>query len=422
MGFWRTFFFGLILLTLAAPCRADDMLSVEGVRYGGGAGKTRIVIDFNAKPDFRAFLLDGPKRLAVDLPPVSWRVPGAAMTGHGLVKGYRSGELEKDGLTRVIFDLKGPAEVVGAFALPRTGTAKDRLVIDLRPVSQNMFAAKTAEVYGNATLKGTGSLKSPSSGVGQDRDRQMAQINPPQKNMPSVIPEKILRTIVIDAGHGGQDPGAQGGPYREKDITLAIARELGRQLDETGRYRVVFTRNSDYYIKLHERVDISRREKGDLFVSIHADKIDRKGVSGASVYTLSETASDAETARLADDENNAGVVAGVDLKEESQDVADILLDLAMREKMNESNVLAKGVVEAFRRKSVRLLPNSHRSAGFAVLKAPDVPAILIETGFISNPDEAKLLSSGPFQRKIAGAMVDGIDAYFRKMQVLQKAR
>ena len=227
-------------------------------------------------------------------------------------------------------------------------------------------------------------------------------------------------TVVIDAGHGGQDPGAVAHGLREKNITLAVAQALRQQLEETGRYRVVMTRARDVYIKLHERVDLSRREEGDLFVSIHADMMERSNTRGASIYTLSSTASDAETARLADDANNSGVVAGVDLRTESEDVAGILLDLAMREKMNESSLLARFIEESFRRESIRLLPNSHRSAGFAVLKAPDIPAVLIETGFLSNPEEARLLSTPQFQRKIAEAISLGIDAYFRKIEALQK--
>ena len=191
-------------------------------------------------------------------------------------------------------------------------------------------------------------------------------------------------------------------------------------MEETGRYTVVLTRNKDFYVKLRERLNISRKVNADLFISIHADSIDRKGVRGASIYTLSEKASDAETARLAEDENNSGFVAGVDLGQESQEVADILLDLAMREKMNESNMYARMLKHALIKKKVRLLPNSHRSAGFAVLKAPDVPSVLIEIGFISNPREAKLLKSRKFQRKVGSSILKGTDSYFRKIKALQK--
>jgi N-acetylmuramoyl-L-alanine amidase len=312
------------------------------------------------------------------------------------------------------------------FMLPKSGDAKDRLVIDLAPVSANVFAAKEKIVFGNANIRAAaGMTKPPVSEFARTEAVALEKMSvpTPQRKPPQNMlqKKKDKYVIVVDAGHGGDDPGALG-PHRirEKDITLQVARELQRALENTGRYRVVMTRERDEYIKLRDRVDISRRRGGDLFVSIHADKIGRSAVRGASIYTLSSEASDAESARLAEQENNAGVVAGVDLAVESADVANILLDLAMREKMNESNLLARYLVESFRRENVRLLPNSHRSAGFAVLKAPDVPSVLIETGFLSNPEEAKLLSSSVFQRKVATAIVSGIDAYFTKIQALQK--
>lgn len=405
---------------------AKGDLSIDSIRFGFGDGKTRIVIDLNQKTDFRAFLIGSPARLAVDLPAARWRTTASGFSGEDMIKGYRSGWLEKTRLTRIIFDLRFPAIVADAFTLPKDSMNKDRLVIDLQPASPNMFSAKTAEVYGNPALKGASSAKPASSEIAWARERTLGKIAPPRPSPQPPVetsdkPTKTAkRIVVIDAGHGGQDPGATTGEYREKNITLSVAKELRRQMEETGRYKVVLTRDRDYYIQLRDRMAISRKVKADAFISIHADKVARQKVAGASIYTLSENASDEETERLADDANNAGVVAGVDLKVESHDVADILLDLAMREKMNESNVLAKSVAEALRRKNVRLLPNSHRSAGFAVLKAPDVPAILIETGFISNPNEAKLLDSSAFQSKISSAILDGIDGYFRKMRALEK--
>jgi N-acetylmuramoyl-L-alanine amidase len=409
--------------------------AIEAVRFGTHAGQSRIVIDFNQKGDYRVFHLDGPTRLVVDLPAGSWHAPKSGLLTGRLVKGYRSGALD-DGLTRIIFDLGAPALVSQAFMLPKTSFNLDRLVIDLKPSTANLFQAHLTDVFGNAALRGAGKARQPQSEFARLQDR-LARESAPETEMrsaalvpPPLQPQQVpMRksgtsrkyTIVIDPGHGGEDPGAIGaGGIREKNLTLQVAKELQRQLEETGRYKVVLTRKTDVYIRLRERVAFSRRAKGDLFVSIHADKIGRKNVRGASIYTLSEKASDSETARLAEQENNSGVVAGVDLAAESQDVADILLDLAMREKMNESKLLGKYVEEAFINNSVRLLPNSHRAAGFAVLKAPDVPSVLIETGFLSNADEAKLLTSPQFQRKIAGAIVGGIDAYFRKIHSLQK--
>ena len=429
---------------------------IEGIRTGLGAGGTRVTVDLAIKSDFRAFHLANPYRIVLDLPSSKWVAAKSGLMSGGLIRGYRSGILE-GGITRVIFDLGRAATISNAVFLPKSSFDKNRVVIDLVPSSANMFNARLPQVYGSrdirqpaATSAQTSAQSSrPTSSYAREQDRIISRAPVPAEDADvtgeitgtvrmrepvstSRAPENRTAApmsrrqarkyvVVIDAGHGGEDPGAAGrNGVIEKRITLAVAKELERQLSETGRYRAVLTRSTDKYIKLRERVAIAKRAKADLFISIHADKIGRTGVRGASIYTLSQNASDNETARLADQENNSGVVAGVDLANESQDVADILLDLAMREKMNESNLLAKYIDQAFRDKSIRLLPNSHRAAGFAVLKAPDVPAALIETGFLSNPEEAKLLSTSAFQRRIASAMLDGVDAYFRKIQALQK--
>ena len=404
--------------------------SIDGIRTSSGSGGMRIVIDLGAPTGFRAFHMSSPYRIVVDVEPATWHAAKSGFTPGSLVKSYRSGVLD-DGLVRIIFDLSQPAVIKNAFSLPKSSLARDRIVIDLAASSANWFNTRLPQVYGNRYLKGTGSAPRTASEAGRRQNeevRKEARVPPADSAVagmktppiPQRKPTGRIYTVVIDAGHGGGDPGALGPGVREKDITLAVSRALERALAETGRYRPVMTRNSDVYIKLRDRVDIARRAKADLFISIHADKIGRTNVRGASIYTLSQNASDKETARLAEQENNSGVVAGVDLAQESADVADILLDLAMREKMNESKLLARYLETALRNKNIRLLPNSHRSAGFAVLKAPDVPAALIETGFLSNRQEAKLLGSSAFQRQIADGIVDGIDAYFRKIRALQK--
>lgn len=431
----RFIFIALALFAVAAlawpgqDARAG-LRSIDGIRTSSGSGGMRIVIDLGAESGFRAFHMASPYRIVVDIEPAAWHAAKSGFTPGSLVRGYRSGTLD-DGLVRIIFDLSQPAVIKNAFSLPKSSLAKDRIVVDLAASSANWFNARLPQVFGNRYLKGAGSAPVPASETGRRRNDDVRKAEVPSADsavtgsaappLPKRKPSGRIYTVVIDAGHGGGDPGALGnGGIREKHITLSVARALERALAETGRYRAVMTRRSDTYVKLRDRVDMARRAKADLFVSIHADKIGRTNVRGASIYTLSQTASDKETARLAEQENNSGVVAGVDLAQESADVADILLDLAMREKMNESKLLARYLETAFRNKNVKLLPNSHRAAGFAVLKAPDVPSVLIETGFLSNPQEAKLLASSAFQQKIAEAIVDGIDAYFRKIRALQK--
>ena len=227
--------------------------------------------------------------------------------------------------------------------------------------------------------------------------------------------------IVIDAGHGGVDPGALGRHAREKNVTLAFAREYARQLRNTGRYEVYLTRNRDIYIPLRQRVTIARKHDADLFISIHADAIERKSVRGMSIYTLSETASDHEAAALARKENRSDIIAGIDFDDQPREVANILIDLAQRETKNLSVEFAKIVVNEARG-ATRLLDRTHRFAGFRVLKAPDVPSVLIELGFLTNSSDEKQLSSSAWRKKLAERLVKSVDAYFSPNRVARLAR
>ena len=220
--------------------------------------------------------------------------------------------------------------------------------------------------------------------------------------------------IVIDAGHGGEDPGTIGETgTREKDVTLRYAYALRYALLKTGRYEVAITREDDRFIMLRDRFRMARKVKGALFISLHADSAPTHAARGLSVYTLSEKASDEESAKLAEQENKSDVIAGMDLSTESEDVASILIDLAQRETMNKSTRLAD-ILVAQLGKRVGLLPNPHRYAGFAVLKAPDIPSVLIEIGFLSHPKEEKLINSKHHLEEVVDGLVAGIDGYFRK--------
>ncbi len=446
-----------VTLLLAGAATADNSgVVIEKVRHGNRGEQTRLVVELDRQTSYRAFVMVSPNRLAVDLPSAQWQAPRTGFFNHPVVKGYRSGDLD-GGLTRIIFDLGRPALVAQSFMLQQDTANPHRLVIDLNPVSQNIFDLAIDDIKGDANLRRqqqTAPLKTSSN-----QPKALGTLTLPSRKPPSITQQPISSSlrhrensdiaassalparkpagmappmtgnvtqarrwvIILDAGHGGHDPGAlAGGGVKEKNITLSMARALKTALEDTGRYKVYLTRDNDSFIPLRQRVAIARKRGGDLFISLHADKIDRKNVRGASIYTLSEKASDAESERLADQENKAGIVSGVDLSGEEADVADILLDLAMREKMNESNLLARYVEDSIRRKNIRLLPNSHRSAGFAVLKAPDIPSVLVEIGFLSNPEEAKLLNSKDFQAKMASALREGIEAYFAKIQALQK--
>src|SRR5215472_2704727 len=227
---------------------------------------------------------------------------------------------------------------------------------------------------------------------------------------PKLAPRRHI--VVLDAGHGGIDPGAIGlsGIY-EKEIALETTKLLAKELEATKRYSVVLTRRDDEFIPLQDRVARARAASGELFLSIHADALPNASMRGASVFTLSEKASDAEAAALATRENKADLIAGIDLSRHTPEVSSILLDLARRQTNNQSIVLARKLVAELGR-DVRLLNNSHRSAGFVVLKAPDIPSALVELGCLSNKDEEKLLRLATYQRKLAVSILRSVNDYF----------
>lgn len=234
----------------------------------------------------------------------------------------------------------------------------------------------------------------------------------PEPLEPKALPADGKPVVVIDPGHGGADPGAIGvsGVY-EKYITLAMARELKTQLEKNGRYKVFLTRDRDVFIRLRDRIAIARQYNADLFISLHADSVGSAQMKGLSVYTLSQNSSDAEAQALADKENKADLIAGVDLSHESADVANILIDLAQRETMNRSAGFAGGVVDEVGRE-VDLLGNTHRFAGFAVLKAPDVPSVLVEMGYLSNDQEERSLRQPEYRAKLAKGISRAVDRFF----------
>jgi N-acetylmuramoyl-L-alanine amidase len=236
----------------------------------------------------------------------------------------------------------------------------------------------------------------------------------PQAARPAARSPEPVHVVALDAGHGGVDPGTIGiGGIFEKNITLPTAFELRRQLEAGGHYKVVLTRNEDIFVPLRERVAIARAAGAELFISIHADSIRDKNQRGASIYTLSETASDSEAAALAAKENRADIIAGVNLAHENKEVTSILIDLAQRESMNRSATLASLLVDDLGRQ-IHLIPvKPHRFAGFAVLKAPDIPSVLIELGYLSNAGDEALLTQPRQRAQVAAAIRHAIDRYFQ---------
>ena len=375
------------------------------MRFGLHEDKTRMVLDLDRNVDFRAFVLGDPIRMVIDLPAFEWKAGDVQSPKNAGVLATRHGNL-KPGISRIVFDMNRPVSIQKAFTLPAGSGKPARLVIDFANVSSGIFQQTQNNIHGTLNVDGVQSniaVKSPS----------FTPPKPPKKQ------QKPL--VIVDPGHGGIDPGAVGanGVY-EKTVALKLAKELKSQLEASGQYRVKMTRETDIFIKLSDRVKFARKHGADLFMSVHADSLENKKVRGASVYTLSEKASDAQTAKLAARENKADLIAGIDLSVEDKEVADILVDLAMRETSNQSNFFANTLVDRFKADSVRLLERPHRSAGFAVLKAPDIPSVLVEAGFMSNRTEADLLNTAPHRKKIAKALKKGVDRYFEQVRKNQR--
>jgi N-acetylmuramoyl-L-alanine amidase len=421
-----------------AVARAADIgriLAVEAADSGG----LRIAIDSERRGEPRVYTLDEPMRLVVDLGPGRWSLAGPA-AARGPVGGWRFGRGEGQG-ARLVVDLASPVQVrkVGYdLGAPRGGA---RLLIELEPVARAAFAAgsqpwrRTSELLRDVYAPPADPPRPAARPVALPQPAaqaapapaapaQPAATRPAASQVAAAAPAAVPRAlpgakapgrmvVVIDPGHGGQDPGAIGGAgTQEKMVTLAVAREVRRQLEATGRYRVHLTRDGDHFLPLRERVQKARRWRADLFVSIHADSIGSDETRGASVYTLSDTASDAEAAALAARENRADIIAGLDLSHESRDVANILIDLAQRETLNRSADFARLLVRELGQE-VRMLPTRpHRFAGFAVLKAPDIPAALVELGYLSNAEDERLLRQGQHRRRVAAGIQRAVDAFF----------
>lgn len=397
----------LSFIFLTAPALA---LEVSAARFGVHTDKTRMVLELSEAADFRVFVLPDPYRLVVDLPAFDWRVGNIEKPKGNYIREVRSGVLQP-GISRLVVDVDKPISVNTAFLLPAGGGQKPRLVVDFTPVSASVAAARQSNMFGRLSSGPDFNL----TPVTRPAPNVNVPPTPPQKPMAGVAGKKPV--VVIDPGHGGQDPGAVGGNRAyEKNVTLATSRELKKQLEATGRYTVYLTRDSDKFIKLADRVKIARAKGADLFISVHADSIDKPNVRGASVYTLSNTASDKQTEKLAARENKADLIGGVDLSHEDKDVANILIDLAMRDTMNQSKFFANALVGKLKGSGIRVLESPHRYAGFAVLKAADIPSILVEIGFMSNRAEASALATPDYQRKVAAALRAGVDAYFDKVQ------
>jgi len=384
-------------LTVSSAPPPSQQPVVLDLRVGDEADRTRLVVELSDAVSVQLFTLTEPNRVVIDMPEVLWRNAGSRLPANNrLVQSYRYG-LFREGNSRLVIDLKAPVRVSEPRILPPEGGHAFRLLLDLSPTSAEAFAAGAGwpEEFRNAAIGAPG---------GPQADQAVPAL-------PAGDPSK--RVIVLDPGHGGIDPGTHGpSGMLEKDVVLNVAKELRDALEATGLYTVYLTRDSDVFIPLRGRVDIARAAKADLFVSLHIDSHEHTDIRGASVYTLSEDASDREAARLADKENMSDVIAGVDLASEDSPVASILIDLAQRNTMNRSVRFAETVLVNLRQSTYVRPSTPHRSAGFAVLKAPDVPAVLIELGYITNHLDEREMATSAWRLRVSQSITAAIDAHF----------
>ena len=381
-------------------------------RIAGDDQQTRFILDLDRKIDVRAFVLADPARVVVDIPQTTFNLPGVTgTTGRGLIRSFRYG-MVMPGASRVVFDLTAPSRIEKSYVLEAANGQPPRLIVELAAVDRAGFNATSAQ---DKQLQGK-----------QAQDSKEQQLRPAilasADNTGSTLPVKVADTrpvIVLDPGHGGVDNGtvAESGE-NEKNLVLDFAKALRDRIEKGGKYRVVMTRSDDTFVPLGDRVKIARKETAALFVSIHADALPKGegDAQGATIYTLSDKASDAEAGALAESENKADAIAGINLTEEPTDVADILIDLTQRETRAFSSRFAKTLFNEMKGVA-RMHKNPLKSAGFKVLKAHDVPSVLLELGYVSNKDDLQHLVSEGWRSKTVGSVNTAVDAFFGKRMV-----
>jgi N-acetylmuramoyl-L-alanine amidase len=403
---------GLTLLVSRVGAGATAAGSILAVRVWPARDYTRVTLEHDRPITYSHLLVKDPERLVVDIEGIEFNsvlqsLPAKIIEADPYIRLIRAGR-NKPGVVRVVIELKGEVKPQ-VFALKPVGEYGHRLVLDL-------FPAEPVDPLMALLEKSDGSAPKP--------EPKQAGKAPVEADKPEQKPDVArMVTIVLDPGHGGEDPGAigRGGSY-EKHVTLSVARRLKEKIDATPNMRSVLTRDGDYFIPLNQRVQKARRVQADLFVSVHADAFIKPTARGSSVFVLSETGASSSAARwLANKENSADLVGGVNLGVKDPYLARTLLDLSQTATINDSLKLGKDVLGELGR--INTLHKAHvEQAGFAVLKAPDIPSILIETAFISNPEEEKRLNDEAYQDQMAEAILRGIRRYFAKNPPLAKSK
>jgi N-acetylmuramoyl-L-alanine amidase len=385
----------IFLAFVNSPATATE-LNAKAARIAGDEARTRIVIDFDVKPDFTVHYLESPNRIVVDIAgTVNFAFPQEQLEARGIYDRIRFGAMSA-GRTRLVLTSKLPAGLEVAEARKNEEGDGWRLVLDGAIVTPDQYAA----------------MKKQSNWGNLDSNTPVVPLAPQQAPSPDSV-----FTVAVDAGHGGIDTGAVTpgkNPVYEKNITLDFATALARELNTRPGIKAFLTRDTDVFLSLGERVQIARSRGANLFISLHADTLREKSIRGATVYTISDRASDKLADELAKRENTSDEVAGVEVKKEPSEVNDILIDLTRRETQAFSISLANSIVHSFEGQ-IGLINNPHRSAGFRVLTAPDVPSVLLELGFLSNNEDVKQLQKPDFRDKLVTLIADAVKRYREKL-------
>lgn len=377
----------IICVLVYISAEARTLSTATGFRTSDKDNSSRIVIDFTHKPDYQISARKNPDRIVIDIKNAIWENTHNTKNKSLHLKGIRYNKLSNNKL-QLVLDLKAPLIIKKHFILPPKNNLH-RLVIDI--ATKDTPAKATPSVLSNK--------------------QEIVIPIPKLKELKKII-------IAIDAGHGGHDPGTTGyHGTKEKNITMAYAFAIKEELENLGSYDVVLTRKDDSYINLKKRVEISRNAKANMFLSIHADSHNNRQMSGLSIYTLSEKASDKEAEALAQKENNAGILNDVDVHGDTQDITALLIDLVQRETKNLSAEFAENIIKEIHTETEVVHHNPHRFAGFKVLTGPDIPSALLELGYLSNKKEERMLLSQTHKKKLAQAIVRAIDKHFRKYPV-----
>ena len=384
----------LSIMTLLFIGEISYSAEIQGLRVWPAPDKTRVVFDLSEATEFEAFTIKNPDRVVIDFKNSKARdqliVP---VSKNKLLKKIRSAE-KQNNLYRVVLDLRHKVNIA-SFPLGPENDRGHRVVIDLLDPSVTHKSRQVKPVV----------AKQSQPKPDQSESRQH------RKDVPKLTMRDLV--VAVDAGHGGKDPGATGKRgTKEKNVVLSIAKKLAKKINNTKGMRAVLTRKSDNYLSLRKRIEIARKNNADLFISIHADAFKNHSVQGSSVYVLSENGASDEAARwLAEKENSVDFIGGVKLDTEDERLKEVLIDLSQNAVLDASSNIANKVLGGLKRVGKVHKPNVQH-AGFVVLKSPDIPSILIETGFITNPSEERKLLNPRQQNKLVSAIHSGIKRYF----------